>query len=122
MPGFDGTGPLGLGPMTGRGRGYCIVPLGNLPGAFSYPVKGNFLRYGRLGRGFGRGGFGYRNWFWATGLPGWMRTSYSYPALGGWVDVSEEEDVEMLEEQAKMLRQELEEIQNKITKLKEKGK
>ncbi|MCM8900248.1 DUF5320 domain-containing protein [Caldicoprobacter algeriensis] len=27
MPGFDGTGPLGQGPMTGRGRGYCVVPL-----------------------------------------------------------------------------------------------
>jgi hypothetical protein len=27
MPGFDGTGPLGLGPMTGRGMGYCVMPL-----------------------------------------------------------------------------------------------
>ncbi len=25
MPGFDGTGPFGLGPMTGRGRGYCVM-------------------------------------------------------------------------------------------------
>lgn len=24
MPGFNGTGPAGGGPMTGRGRGYCI--------------------------------------------------------------------------------------------------
>ena len=23
MPGRDGTGPLGLGPMTGGGRGWC---------------------------------------------------------------------------------------------------
>ena len=27
MPGFDGTGPKGLGPMTGRGQGYCIVSI-----------------------------------------------------------------------------------------------
>ncbi|WP_423219783.1 DUF5320 domain-containing protein [Desulfofundulus australicus] len=27
VPGFDGSGPRGAGPMTGRGRGYCIVPL-----------------------------------------------------------------------------------------------
>jgi len=27
MPGFDGTGPRGLGPMTGGGRGFCAVPL-----------------------------------------------------------------------------------------------
>jgi len=25
MPGFDGTGPLGLGPMTGRCGGYCVL-------------------------------------------------------------------------------------------------
>jgi len=27
MPGFNGTGPRGMGPMTGRGMGYCAVPL-----------------------------------------------------------------------------------------------
>ncbi len=25
MPGFDGTGPHGRGPMTGGARGYCIL-------------------------------------------------------------------------------------------------
>ena len=25
MPGFDGTGPLGKGPMTGRGLGFCVL-------------------------------------------------------------------------------------------------
>jgi len=25
MPGRDGTGPLGQGPMTGRGMGYCVL-------------------------------------------------------------------------------------------------
>ena len=27
MPGFDGTGPRGIGPMTGGGRGFCAIPL-----------------------------------------------------------------------------------------------
>jgi hypothetical protein len=27
MPKLDGTGPDGKGPMTGRGRGNCIIPL-----------------------------------------------------------------------------------------------
>lgn len=27
MPGYDGTGPEGKGPMTGRGMGYCAMPL-----------------------------------------------------------------------------------------------
>lgn len=25
MPRFDGTGPFGKGPMTGRGEGYCVL-------------------------------------------------------------------------------------------------
>ncbi|MBN2270494.1 MAG: DUF5320 domain-containing protein [Sedimentisphaerales bacterium] len=25
MPGFDGTGPLGQGPITGRGQGFCVL-------------------------------------------------------------------------------------------------
>ncbi len=27
MPGFDGTGPMGQGPFTGGGLGYCIAKL-----------------------------------------------------------------------------------------------
>lgn len=25
MPGFDGTGPRGQGPMTGQGMGFCVL-------------------------------------------------------------------------------------------------
>jgi Family of unknown function (DUF5320) len=27
MPKFDGLGPNGKGPMTGRGSGYCVIPI-----------------------------------------------------------------------------------------------
>jgi len=27
MPNYDGTGPSGKGPMTGCGRGYCVIPI-----------------------------------------------------------------------------------------------
>ena len=27
MPKLDGTGPNRKGPMTGRGSGYCVIPL-----------------------------------------------------------------------------------------------
>ena len=27
MPGLDGTGPLGRGPLTGRGMGFCVAKL-----------------------------------------------------------------------------------------------
>jgi hypothetical protein len=36
MPRFDGTGPRGQGPMTGRGEGYCVLELPE-PGR---PVRG----------------------------------------------------------------------------------
>ena len=38
MPGGDGTGPLGRGPMTGRGMGECVVKLqggGEAPEGFA---------------------------------------------------------------------------------------
>jgi len=27
MPRFNGTGPRGQGPLTGRGEGYCVIRL-----------------------------------------------------------------------------------------------
>ena len=66
MPGFDGTGPMGMGPMTGGGRGFCAVPgMARRPG------------YGRLG-GWGRQvGFG-----WGWGGPFYWGQPAVYPAMG----------------------------------------
>jgi len=73
MPFGDGTGPRGMGPMTGRGAGYCTGV--NNPG-FANPVPGRgFFGFG-YGAGFGRGrgmGMGMgggrgrgRGWRWAA--------------------------------------------------------
>lgn len=32
MPGFDGTGPRGQGPMSGQGRGFCMMRIPDDPG------------------------------------------------------------------------------------------
>jgi hypothetical protein len=40
MPGFDGTGPRGLGPITGGGRGFCVVPIS--PSSPIYTEKGDY--------------------------------------------------------------------------------
>lgn len=66
MPGRDGTGPMGLGPMTGRGAGYC-------GGRVAVQGAGRGLGLGF--RGAGRGGYGRRNMFYATGLTGWQRAA-----------------------------------------------
>ena len=57
MPGGDGSGPAGMGPMSGRAAGYCAgYPV---PG-YMNPVSGYGFGRGR-GRGVGRGlGLGFR--------------------------------------------------------------
>ncbi|MEN8126959.1 MAG: DUF5320 domain-containing protein [Planctomycetota bacterium] len=60
MPGGNGTGPAGMGPMTGRGAGFCA---GNQTPGFANAGGGRrFFGRGRgmgCGRGFGWGGAGY---------------------------------------------------------------
>jgi hypothetical protein len=123
MPRGDGTGPGGLGPMTGRAAGYCAGY--SVPG-FMNPYGGRSglgFGYGRgYGRGFGRGfGRGYRRGFWPA---------YPYPIAspmtygGGFYQPTAEpkQEMEMLAEEAKTLKEELEAINKRITELEEKEK
>lgn len=76
MPGGDGTGPLGAGPMTGRGAGYCAGY--GVPG-YANPTFGRGLGRG-FGRGFGRGRrfgcWGGMGWYGAPPREGW---AFAYP-------------------------------------------
>ena len=112
MPGFDGTGPNGMGPMTGGGRGFCAVPLSET----RIPASGRryFGRRGFWGRGGGRG---WRHWFYATGLPGWMRTGYyDFP------DMTPENEIEVLKKESDYLKAQLDEIQKRISSLEKSAK
>ena len=92
MPGFDGTGPRGMGPMTGGGRGYCC-----LRGAGG----------GRApGRGWGRGGRGY-------GYPG------RWPASGF---ATHEQEIDYLSSEAEALKGMLAEVEARVRNLQEKQK
>jgi hypothetical protein len=60
MPGFDRTGPMGQGPRTGGGFGYCGPNAG--VGYFGgFRSVGGFGRGRRKWRAYG-GGFGYGGW------------------------------------------------------------
>ncbi len=75
MPGGDGTGPGGMGPMTGRAAGFCAGY--SVPG-YANPVGGRGMGMG-WGRGRG-GGFGRGRGF------GWGRAGYGLPAYGSAVN------------------------------------
>lgn len=103
MPRGDGTGPMGLGPMTGRAAGYCA----------GYPVAGFMNPYvGRPGLGFG-----YGRAYWPAN---------SYPVTpppiaygGGFYQppVEPKQEMEMLAEEAKALKEQLDSINKRITEL-----
>jgi len=109
MPRGNRTGPQGLGPMTGRGAGFCA--------GFRMPGFANAL-FGRGAGGgrqaFGGGGRGWRNWFYATGLPGWMR-------LGGYAGQYSQPDPDLekqaLRNQADVLQNELDSIRKRLEEI-----
>ncbi len=101
MPWGDRTGPLGLGPRTGRGFGYCTG--NNVPG---YMVGGRGMGLGRgFGRGYGRG-FGFRGAGWG------FRGYYPYASYR----LSEEEEKRYLEDQKRWLEEELKYVNDRLSK------
>ncbi|HUT04580.1 MAG TPA: DUF5320 domain-containing protein [bacterium] len=119
MPRGDGTGPAGMGPMTGRAAGYCAGY--GTPG-YMNPVGGRGMGFGG---GFGRGR-GWRNQFYATGLTGWQRAAAGVPAGGapgygyapppGYAPTPEQE-TGALKAQAEYLEKSLNEIRKRMEEL-----
>jgi hypothetical protein len=110
MPGGDRTGPMGRGPLTGWGRGFC--------GTTRSP---QFQRggYAGGGRGFGRGaggGRGWRNQFRATGLPGWRREGWAPPESAG-AEAAVDTEQLWLERRAAELEAEQERIKVRLAEL-----
>jgi len=116
MPRGDGTGPGGIGPMTGRGAGYCAGY--NIPG-FTNAIPG------RGSWGSGRGGFGgrgNRHMYYATGLPGWARFGAApYAAPYGVQPYSsqntQEQELGYLKDQAEYFQNALGDINKRIEEL-----
>ncbi len=128
MPGGDRSGPMGMGPMTGRAAGYCAGY--DTPGyAGPAPGRGFGLGRGRGGRGrgwIGGGGRGWRRGFYATGQPSWLRSGYG-PAWGPPMyaapyapyipEVTKEQEAEALRGQAEFLKQALDDISKRLGEL-----
>ena len=112
MPGGDRTGPMGMGPRTGWGAGFCA----------GYGVPGFSNRgYGAGGAFFGgRGGRGRRNRFFATGVPGWQYFAGN-PIPGGMPFPAPSEapqnELDVLKGQAQYLENGLKELQARMETL-----
>jgi hypothetical protein len=99
MPGFDGTGPLGQGPMTGRGQGFCVLTTskenpGQVKGIMGLrgvpvgQVNGNYENSEKevinmpLGDGTGPGGMGPMTGRAAGFCAGFSVPGYMSPVAG----------------------------------------
>jgi len=137
MPRGDGTGPGGMGPMTGRAAGFCAGY--GTPGFASAPGRGYGMGYGRgwgrgfgagwgrgfgLGRGWGRG-FGWRAWggpYWGAPAypaagPAWTPQAAPWGNPWGAAEISREEELEYLRDQAAALKGELDSISQRVSEL-----
>jgi len=126
MPGGDGTGPMGMGPMTGRGAGYCAGY--SVPGYMNPTPGGGAWGWGRgFGRGLGRG-WGRGRWAApaAYGAPAYGAPAYGAPAYGaaaygaqpfGWPQPTPEQETETLKQQAEFLQSQLDAIQKRLDEL-----
>jgi len=103
MPRGDGTGPMGMGPMTGRAAGYCA----------GYGVPGYANSFRGLGAGYG-GGRGRRNWFYATGIPAWSFSGAPYRAPYA---PTRDQEMEALKNQAEHLEGALGDIRKRLQEL-----
>lgn len=108
MPRGDGTGPMGRGPMTGRGLGFCA-------GLAVPALMGLAFGRGRGGRG---GGWGRRNMFHATGLTGWQRAAMDAAASSAAATAPDAEtEKQFLETQVEMMQSQLDEVKRRLAEL-----
>lgn len=135
MPGGDRTGPVGQGPRTGRAMGYCAGA--DMPESANSTI--GWGRGGGQGRGSGRGGGGawgrgrggaaggggawgrgggrgWRHWFHATGLPGWLRAG-----AGPSGETNPNAARDALRERANALRSELEHLERQLSGIDREG-
>jgi hypothetical protein len=116
VPGLNGRGPMGGGPMTGGGRGLCN-PYGRTY-AFSGYGRGRGFR-GGFGPGFGRGrgyarGFGWREYYPAWGE--FYGPAYGQP-YGSPPTMDPEDEINVLRDEVTFIERDLDSINKRIKEL-----
>lgn len=106
MPKGNFNGPMGMGPMSGRGAGFCA---GHEAPGFAYP--GHHMR-GMRRAWHGHGWFGHHRM--PMGYHGWQSMDFAayevpYPA-----DMTPEEKMDMLSTREAWLQEQLEEVRKEL--------
>lgn len=115
MPRGDRTGPDGMGPMTGRGAGFCAGY--SSPGYTKGAPRGAGFGNGRgRGNGFGRG-YGRGNGFGRGFYQNQNYRNNPYPNPNP-VPYSKESEEQMLNDNLKMLKDEMNNIEKRLDALK----
>jgi hypothetical protein len=113
MPGFDGSGPQGGGPMTGGGRGYCGQ---NSRRGVRYGFGGGRMNQrgfrGYPPQGRGRGGFGF-----GRGRSGQYAAPFMMPIQPEYGYVTKENELMALREEAQDLKMMLSDVESRINAL-----
>jgi hypothetical protein len=94
MPGFNGTGPRGMGPMTGGGRGFCAVP-----------VRQTWPAYARMGL--------HMPYVAPWSIPYWGAPSFNQEALRN-------EELNYLKGLAQSMREDLKTMEERIQQIEDK--
>jgi len=108
MPGFNGKGPMGAGPMTGGAKGFCDPAGPGYPKAF-----GRGMGFGRNFRGGYGPGMGMRRGF-GRGFGRWYP-----PAYGPASPADPADAINMLKAQADSMQNALDAINRRMTQLQE---
>lgn len=108
MPGGNGTGPMGLGQMTGRGAGYCAGLAA--PG---YLNTAGFVCGFGCGAGRGRRRRRILN---SVGAQGWIRNGF--PEYAGLSTAAFDEET-FLTNQMEYLEEQLSQIKDRLSRLSE---
>ncbi len=112
MPGFDQSGPIGAGPMTGGARGLCN-PAND---GYNTQFRRGCGRGIALRRGF-RGGAGPG----MSAGPGYGRGLGFYSPVGGtFSQMTAEDEINMLKDNADYIKNSLDEINKRIKELEKK--
>jgi hypothetical protein len=123
MPGGDRTGPIGAGPLTGRGAGFCRGY--TVPGYANPWIGGGFGRGRGFGGSYGRGGGGrgWRHRFYATGVPGRALGYGSWPVghdvpFGAMVpEMTRKDEIAFLRDKAQHFKETLDDINRRLDEL-----